>query len=287
MELPRLLVESVRRYGPPERVDWLTELPRLVSELADRWQLQVGAPFQPGGMTAWVAPAVCGGEHAVLKVTWTGRPHEESRHEVDGLRVWDGRGTVRLLDSRVDGSATALLLEACEPGTTLAAAVPEPVQDLVLCGLLQRMWIVPPPALGFRPLAEMCAWWADEAQAKGIPDGGIAREGLTLFRSLPRDSVPARLLATDLHAGNILAAQREPWLAIDPKPYVGDPHYDALQHMLNCRQRLHADPLGLLDRMAELLDLDGERLRLWLFARCVQESPDDPELLTVARRIGP
>ncbi len=54
------------------------------------------------------------------------------------------------------------------------------------------------------------------------------------------------LLATDLHAGNVLRAEREPWLVIDPKPFVGDPTYDALQHMLNCDDRLRADPVGLV-----------------------------------------
>lgn len=93
------------------------------------------------------------------------------------------------------------------------------------------------------------------------------------------------LLATDLHAGNVLAAERQPWLLIDPKPYVGDPTYDPLQHMLNCKQRLHADPAGLAGRMADLLGLNPLRLRRWLFARCVQESPDEPALADVARRI--
>lgn len=95
------------------------------------------------------------------------------------------------------------------------------------------------------------------------------------------------LLATDLHAGNVLAAHREPWLAIDPKPYLGDPTFDALQHVLNCEQRLQSDPFGLVRRMARLLELDEDRLLLWLFARCVQESPNWPELADVARRIAP
>jgi streptomycin 6-kinase len=94
-------------------------------------------------------------------------------------------------------------------------------------------------------------------------------------------------LCTDLHAGNVLAAEREPWLAIDPKPYVGDPTYDALQHLLNCEERLRADPRELARRMAGLLDLDAERLLLWLFARCVQESASWPPLLEVARGIAP
>jgi streptomycin 6-kinase len=68
---------------------------------------------------------------------------------------------------------------------------------------------------------------------------------------------------------------------------VGDPTYDALQHMLNCDERLNDDPRGLTMRMAELLGVDSDRLLLWLFARCVQESPGSGVLAEVARRIAP
>ena len=95
------------------------------------------------------------------------------------------------------------------------------------------------------------------------------------------------LLCTDLHAGNVLAAERQPWLAVDPKPYVGDPTHDALQHLLNCSGRLRADPVRLAARMADLLGIDADRLVLWLFARCVQESPDHPVSGEVAQLIGP
>ena len=75
---------------------------------------------------------------------------------------------------------------------------------------------------------------------------------------------------------------------IDPKPYVGNPHYDVVQHLLKCDERLHADPRGLGRRMADLAGLDRERVLLWLFARCVQQSPDWPTPLTdIARRIAP
>ncbi len=83
------------------------------------------------------------------------------------------------------------------------------------------------------------------------------------------------LLFTDLHAGNVLSGQRRPWLLIDPKPYVGDPHYDVLQHLLNCNASLQADPIGLLTEVADLAGLDAERVRQWLFARCVEESLGD------------
>lgn len=86
--------------------------------------------------------------------------------------------------------------------------------------------------------------------------------------------------------GNVLATDREPWLAIDRKPYLGGPTYDPVQHLLNCEQRLTADPADLTRRMAGLLELDHERLRQWLFARCVQESLDEPGFLEPAVRLA-
>src|SRR5829696_3347145 len=87
-----------------------------------------------------------------------------------------------------------------------------------------------------------------------------------------------------------LRARREPWLVCDPKPHVAaadDRGYDATQHLLNCTERLRADPAGLAARMAGLLEVDPVRLRRWLFARCVLESPGEPALADVARRLPP
>lgn len=161
-----------------------------------------------------------------------------------------------------------------------------------MASLLQRLWNPPPADHPFRTLTEMCNSWADRFESRSQPldhplDEGILHEGLELFRSLPTTAEREVLLVTDLHADNVLAAQREPWLVIDPKPYVGDPTYDVLQHMLNCEDRLHTDPRALSVRMASLLDLDPVRLGLWLFARCVQESLDWPSLASVARRLAP
>ena len=108
-----------------------------------------------------------------------------------------------------------------------------------------------------------------------------------MFRGLPSTAGRSVLLCTDLHPENVLAATREPWLVIDPKPYLGDPTYDPLQHMLNFPDRLAADPAGFARRMADLLGLDVERLRLWLFARCMQESVDQPYLRSTATALAP
>src|SRR5262245_35937624 len=161
----------------------------------------------------------------------------ESEQEADGLRFWNGDGAVRLLDA--DPKSGALLLERCEPGTPLNA-LPEPEQDVVLAGLLRRLWRVPPSPHPVRPLSWMLNPWVAAALATRR-DAGLIREGAHVFDELSRTAPQSVLLATDLHAGNVLRAQREPWLAIDPKPFLGDPAYDATQHLLNCPARMHTD----------------------------------------------
>src|SRR5262249_62038449 len=107
---------------------------------------------------------------------------------------------------------------------------------------------------------------------------------------LPRSTTKQVLLATDLHAGNVLRAEREPWLVIDPKPFVGDPAYDATQHLFNCRARLRSDPDRTIRRLADLLGVDYDRVRLWTFARAAAGPRDDwanSELLPLARIIAP
>ena len=83
------------------------------------------------------------------------------------------------------------------------------------------------------------------------------------------------LLATDLHPGNVLKAEREPWLVIDPKPFVGDKAYDATQHLLNRRERLRSQPHDTINSFADLLEVDRERVQRWTFARLAAEPRDD------------
>ena len=104
-----------------------------------------------------------------------------------------------------------MLLERCEPGTHLRS-LPEPEQDAVIAGLLRRLWRIPPAPNPFRPLSEMVRYWGEETRADSArwPDPGLIMEGLRLFDELSRGGAEDVLLATDLHAGNVLAAQREP-----------------------------------------------------------------------------
>jgi streptomycin 6-kinase len=256
----------------PVGAGWLARLPSLVRDVAERWSLTLSDPFDSGDVScSWVARAVrAGGTPAVLKL---GMPHMEGEDELLGLRFWNGDPTVQLIES--DETLNAMLLERCDPGTTLRSS-PEVEQDIVIAGLLQRLWRDPPPKSPFRPLAMMLAHWSDETRAapEQWSDAGLVNEALQLFVDLPATAPRNVVLATDLHAGNVLRAQREPWLVIDPKPFVGDPAYDATQHLFNCRERMREDPLGTIRRVADLLGVDHERVRLWTFARAASEPKD-------------
>ena len=268
-----------------DRAAWLQRLPGVIRELEQRWSLTLGSPFDNGEVTAaWVAPAtLASGLTVVLKLAM---PHMEGEHEIEGLRFWNGNPTVRLLDA--DDLLNAMLLERCDPGTHLRA-LPEPEQDVVIARLLSRLWRAPVAPHPFRPLSEMLAYWSEEtmAQSPRWRDAGLVREGLRLFDELGKSSTQQVLLATDLHAGNVLRAQREEWLAIDPKPFVGDPAYDATQHLLNCRARLDSDPDRTIRRFADLAGVDSHRVRLWLFARLAMETDDGDgdSLMKLARRV--
>lgn len=285
LPIPEGLPRSCRRT--PARSEWLSRLPNVVAELTHRWALRLGAPFVGDeGSCAWVAHATRpDGTPAVLKV---GMPHMEGLHEIAGLRFWNGDSTVALLAA--DEEANAMLVEACIPGTSLRM-LPEPEQDVVLATLLQRLWRHPDDAT-FRPLDTMLVQWAAETRAHedAWPDPELVRAGLALFHELTATTERRVLLFTDLHAGNVLRAQRAPWLAIDPKPFVGDAAYDATQHLINCPERMRLAPHATIDRVADLLDVSRERVRRWMFARAAAEPREDwatSPWVEVARAIAP
>lgn len=272
MVIPNRLVENCHKT--PERQTWLDNLPALLEDLTCRWCMRVGSPFDHANVTcSWVAPVVrADGTPAVLKLAM---PHMEGAQELQGLRFWNGDPTVQLLEA--DDEAGAMLLERCQPGDMLRSE-PEVKWDLVIATLLKRLWRKPDPDRHrFRHLSEMLESWSLEtlAQERHWPDAGLVRRGLQIFQELSKPSQDDRLLATDLHAANVLRSEREPWLVIDPKPFLGDVTFDLVQHLHNCEARLHADPGGMVKRMADLAEVDEERVRLWTFARAAADPRAD------------
>ena len=203
-------------------------------------------------------------EPAVLKL---GMPHMEAEHEIDGLRFWDGDPTVRLLEA--DRGPNAMLLERCEPGTVAARAA------RARAGRRDRRAAPPalahgagaapvPPARRDDRALERRDARAIERVARSRARRARACACSRSCRALRRSDV---LLATDLHAGNVLRAQREPWLVIDPKPFVGDPGLRRDAASLQLRAPVRRARWTTVRRFADLLELDHERVRLWTFAR--------------------
>jgi streptomycin 6-kinase len=238
-----------------------------VEESRRRWGLALGQPYAAGA-GGYAAPAqLPDGTPAVLKLI---HPHREAEHEADALALWDGDGAVRLLGRSEDG--WAVLLERCEPGTPLSAAGPEAALD-VLVGLLPRLWA--PAGEPFHTLADEAAWWVSylpgEWERAGRPfEQRLLDAALDSLETLAPSQGEQVLLHQDLHGDNVLAAGREPWLAIDPKPLVGEREF-AVAPIVRSYEFGHSrrDVLARLDRLTSDLGLDRERARGWTIGQTI------------------
>jgi streptomycin 6-kinase len=240
---------------------WLERAPDLVAQCVEEWGLQLGEPYEPGAAGYAVRVKLQDGRPAVLKLIY---PHRESEHEVDALALWDGHGAVKLLAR--DDDRSAMLLERCDPGETLAGAGPDVALD-VLIDLLPRLWVV--GGEPFHTLEDEASWWI------GYLPEQWERSGRTVERRLVDAAVDALsllsqsqgeqvLLNQDLHGDNVLAAEREPWLVIDPKPLIGEREF-AVAPIVRSFELGHSkrEALYRLDRLTADLGLDRERARGW------------------------
>jgi len=266
--------------GEPAGGAWLDSLPRLVAECAELWSLRLGTPFE--AHISYVASAeLADGRRAVLKVNF---PEPESEREPDALLHWDGEGAARLLDH--DPERRALLVERCEPGTQLWEVADEEEANGVAASVLRRLWRRPPDGHEFRLLAEQAASWVAELPAHwehfGRPfERALLDEAVGFLREAgPAQGEPV-LLHQDFHGGNVLRATRQPWLAIDPKPLVGEREFDTASLLRDRRPELLGDPAATarvrrrLDQLAAGLDLDRERMRGWGVAHALAWNGDE------------
>lgn len=244
--------------------EWLDRLPTIVSECAGLWGLDLETPFV-GSNVSLVIPA----GDAVLKINF---PDEESEHEADALRLWEGNGAVRLLAD--DPARRALLIERCEPGTPLIELNDDEAGDVV-ARLLPRLWQEPDG--DFRLLADVATRWVDELpgdwERAGRPfDRSILDAAVGTLRELGPTQGPLVVANEDLHAGNVLRSRREPWLVIDPKPLAAEREFTLVAMIRDRTKEVLASPRPLLrlrrrlDRLSSGLELDRERVRWWAMA---------------------
>jgi streptomycin 6-kinase len=246
------------------------ELASVVDECAERWGLQVEESFPYASAAVAVPARTADGEDVVLKVQV---PHRESEHEAEALRVWDGDGAARLLAH--DPERHALLLERCLPGTPLSRIGQDAALD-ALVGLLPRLW--KPAAAPFRSLADEAHWWLEYLPETWRGDGDLLDAALGALRELAPTQGEQVLVNQDLHADNVLAAAREPWLVIDPKPLAGEREF-AVAPIVRSYElgRSRSDVLHRSDRLTSELGLDRERARGWTIGQTVAWASDSSE----------
>ena len=208
-------------------------------------------------------------EPVVLKLSF---PDGWFADETRAIAEVAGNGMVRLLDHDPGG---AQLLERALPGTSLLGSRDEAEGNEVAAGVLERLWR-PAPA-GFVTVAEEASRWADTMPLRHVREmAPFERPLLDLAVETLRDLAATQgepvLLHGDLHHGNVLAAEREPWLAIDPKPLVGEREFDVTALLRDRREEVLADPdpharlQRRFDQLTELFGCDRRRLREWSFA---------------------
>ncbi|MFB7470479.1 aminoglycoside phosphotransferase family protein [Kitasatospora sp. NPDC056184] len=278
VEIPGAFAARYGANGPAER-RWIGELPSLVSEFLERWTLLPDGP-PAHGMAALVLPVRrADSSPAVLRLHHV-RP--DTAGVVAGLRAWGGDGAVLLLDH--DEAGGAQLLERLDAARPLATVADDDAALLILAGLMARLTAVPAPP-GLRRLAEVAAAMLDETPraAPALRDPGERRLLRTCAAAVAEllDDPGDRLLHWDLHDGNVLAAAREPWLAIDPEPLAGDPGFDLLPALDQRWDTTGADPtrtvLRRFDLLTAALALDRPRATTWTLARVLQNALWDIE----------
>ncbi|MBF6081216.1 kinase [Nocardia cyriacigeorgica] len=305
--LPPDVAESIRDFFDEEGERWLAALPELVTARCRDWDLElIGAPFG-GGTHSFVAPVRSHDDSvAVLKVPFV---DEENAGEPAGLHCYAGDGAIRLYD--FDPGSGAMLLEWARPGEPLLRQPSPPLEGepenagkvLIAAELYRRLRREPgelPPGYPAQPstgdmVAEWAQWPEDPEITSAIP-APLLDQARRWRTELAVPDGPLLIVNWDTHLGNIVAAEREPWLVIDPKPYLGEAAFDA--GFLIVKQVQSRPDAGDARRMvavtADALGVDSERARGWAFMRAVEQvvwsiEDDDLELardLAVAQALS-
>lgn len=282
VEVPQVLASSYARSFGDEGRAWLAALPALVADLLDRWEL-VRDGAAAAGEASLVLPVLGrDGTRAVLKLQLR---RAETEAALIGLQTWNGDGVVRLLDH--DPGSGTMLLERLDGARTLASLEDDDTAIQTLAELHARLVAVPaPPAL--RSLGDIAA-----AMLEQVPRAVTSlvdpadRQVLLGWAAVVAELIDEpgdRMLHWDLHYDNVLAGEREPWLAIDPEPLAGDPGFD-LWPALDSRWAdvvvASGDPRRVVRRrfdvLTEVLGLDRFRATGWTLGRLLQNSLWDVE----------
>ena len=276
--LPTTLRNSVAATFGEAGQQWLVDLPRLLTDAARRWELTLGRPFPNLSYNYVTTARRADGQEVVLKL---GVPNPELDSEALALRVFDGRGAVRLLDA--DPQRGILLLERLQPGHTLrpTSLVDDDQATRAAAGVMASLW---QPAPQTHTFATVNAWARGFERLRARFQGGtgpfpqsLIEDAEAIYRGYTVDAETAVLLHGDLHHENILASGST-WLAIDPKGIVGEAVYETGALLRNPIPEIYdLSNAGVLSErraaiLGELLGFEQEHILSWAFAQAVLSS---------------
>ncbi|HAH01163.1 MAG TPA: aminoglycoside/hydroxyurea antibiotic resistance kinase [Ktedonobacter sp.] len=274
--IPDDFVRNVSAFHGDEGRPWIERLRTILANCEQRWGLTFASPFEYQSYAYhYIAPAMrSDGTAVVVKVH---APTGEFIQEAEALRIYDGHGMARLLD--YDLNDEVLMLERLEPGTPLSDVEDDDKATSNAAGVMRQLWR---PVAPGHPFPSVSDWGLGFLRLRQHYEGGngpfpaaLLEEAETLFAELSTSMTELVLLHGDLHHENILAAEREPWLAIDPKGLIGEPAYETGALLRNRLPDLRDAPQAVrvltrrVDLLAEMLDLDRGRVRDWAMAQAV------------------
>lgn len=273
-QIPNRLTRNVLHYFGEQGRDWLQDLPNVIAEAVERWSLKPGRPFPNLSINFVTLATRADGTEVVLKA---GVPNKEIFTETNALKLFDGKGAVRLLEA--DPDKGIMLLERLLPGTPVLRLGDDVQAVEIAAEVMRKLKREAPDEHSFPCVGD---WFAGLAKVRSRFHGGSGPFPDKLLDLAERTS--AELLASsderillhgDLHHDNILKSSRESWLAIDPKGVVGEQAYEVCAFLRNPMPDLLTgmDTKHVLarrvDRFSELLGIDRARLIRWGLSEAV------------------
>ena len=254
----------------PETRQWLKDLPGLLAELEQAWELSIGPPLS-GGSSAYVAPVTTASGNAVIKIAM---PRWDSpygfQQEIDTLLRADGRGYAGVF--KFDYERRALLLE--QLGPSMHESKVEPKQAIhLLCKTFQQAWLVPPgadqtlhaPEYKAQTLAQLIRELWDTLERPCSEH--IVSQALEFARRRLDAFDPQRCVVVhgDPHPANALlvraprAGAESGYVFVDPEGFLCEPEYDLGVVLRDWNEELlaTAEPLALAHQYCQLLAKDS------------------------------
>jgi streptomycin 6-kinase len=266
--------DMVALHGQEDGQAWLDRLPDILADCERRWNITIEPPI-PNLSFNYVAPARrAGGARVIVKAT---SPTGEFGWESEALRLCDGHGMAQLLDAHIDDEV--MLLEYLYPGTLLRGIEDDELATSIAAAVMRDLWRPAPEQHSFKTVQD---WGKGFDRLRQRYNGGsgpfrpaLLEEAETLYAELCASMTTPVLLHGDLHHDNILAAERRPWLAIDPKGVIGEAAYETGSWLRNPYPGLLNLPqpgrvlARRIDQFAEELGFERARIRDWALAQAV------------------